>query len=127
MGGLSVNADAEVLTAEGKPIPGLWAAGECMGGVHGINRLGGNSLLDCVVYGRVAGNSATRFLLQNMPSMNAASRVAAIARHLSDSAVQASVSGGSNVSTSVEVQGNRMVLDITWGGAAAAASSSSSS
>merc|ERR1719335_1494604 len=54
MGGLEVTADAEVIGAKGV-IPGLYAAGEAAGGVHGNNRLGGNSLLDCVVYGRVAG------------------------------------------------------------------------
>lgn len=40
------------------PVPGLFAAGEVTGGVHGRNRLGGNSLLDCVVFGREAGKSA---------------------------------------------------------------------
>eukprot|EP00357_Protocruzia_adherens_P032291 CAMPEP_0115005468 /NCGR_PEP_ID=MMETSP0216-20121206/19885_1 /TAXON_ID=223996 /ORGANISM="Protocruzia adherens, Strain Boccale" /LENGTH=572 /DNA_ID=CAMNT_0002371791 /DNA_START=126 /DNA_END=1844 /DNA_ORIENTATION=- len=65
MGGLHVNAEAEVLGDEGK-IRGLWAAGEVMGGVHGINRLGGNSLLDCVVYGRVAGANASKYLYQDL-------------------------------------------------------------
>ena len=54
MGGLKVDEHAHVLGAKGI-IPGLYASGEVMGGVHGKNRLGGNSLLDCVVYGRVAG------------------------------------------------------------------------
>jgi len=40
------------------PIPGLFAAGEVTGGIHGRNRLGGNSLLDCVVFGREAGKRA---------------------------------------------------------------------
>merc|ERR1712224_504038 len=47
MGGLEVTADAEVISKDGV-IPGLYAAGEIAGGVHGNNRLGGNSLLDCV-------------------------------------------------------------------------------
>jgi len=57
MGGLKVDEHAHVLGPKG-PIKGLYAAGEVMGGVHGKNRLGGNSLLDCVVYGRVAGRTS---------------------------------------------------------------------
>merc|ERR1712216_330061 len=53
MGGLEITEDSEVVGAKGV-IPGLYAAGEIAGGVHGNNRLGGNSLLDCVVFGRVA-------------------------------------------------------------------------
>merc|ERR1719253_1684155 len=49
------NLPVEVEDKKGKAIPGLYAAGEIAGGVHGNNRLGGNSLLDCVVFGRVAG------------------------------------------------------------------------
>merc|ERR1712038_464547 len=52
-----------VLNSEGKPITGLYAAGEVAGGIHGNNRLGGNSLLDCVVFGRVAGRHAVKYLL----------------------------------------------------------------
>jgi len=62
MGGMSINGEAEALTAEGKVIGGLYSAGEAAGGIHGNNRLGGNSLLDCVVYGRVSGRSAARYL-----------------------------------------------------------------
>merc|ERR1712151_246388 len=57
MGGLEITADSECVTEKGV-IPGLYAAGEIAGGVHGNNRLGGNSLLDCVVFGRVAGKAA---------------------------------------------------------------------
>merc|ERR1712188_228682 len=60
MGGLEVTADAEVIGQRGV-IPGLYAAGEIAGGIHGNNRLGGNSLLDCVVYGRVAGKAACKY------------------------------------------------------------------
>lgn len=59
MGGIEVDTNASVISEKG-PIPGLWASGEIMGGVHGINRLGGNSLLDCVVYGRIAGREASK-------------------------------------------------------------------
>merc|ERR1711907_617578 len=46
-------------------IPGLYAAGEVAGGVHGNNRLGGNSLLDCVVFGRVAAEDCAKYMLGN--------------------------------------------------------------
>merc|ERR1712151_835117 len=62
MGGMKINGDAESLGAGDKIIGGLYSAGEAAGGIHGNNRLGGNSLLDCVVYGRVSGRSAARYL-----------------------------------------------------------------
>eukprot|EP00928_Gymnodinium_smaydae_P021493 TRINITY_DN1838_c1_g1_i1.p1 TRINITY_DN1838_c1_g1~~TRINITY_DN1838_c1_g1_i1.p1 ORF type:complete len:430 (-),score=119.56 TRINITY_DN1838_c1_g1_i1:66-1172(-) len=62
MGGMKINADAEGMGAADKVIPGIFAAGEAAGGIHGNNRLGGNSLLDCVVFGRVSGRSAARYL-----------------------------------------------------------------
>merc|ERR1711963_506212 len=49
MGGLEIDVNSAVVNANGQAIPGLYAAGEVAGGVHGNNRLGGNSLLDCVV------------------------------------------------------------------------------
>eukprot|EP00913_Durusdinium_trenchii_P033677 g31526.t1 len=52
MGGLECTVDAECIDKSGKVIPGLYVAGEAAGGIHGNNRLGGNSLLDCVVFGR---------------------------------------------------------------------------
>ncbi|OTA98136.1 hypothetical protein M426DRAFT_326216 [Hypoxylon sp. CI-4A] len=66
MGGVAFDSQAQVLRAtdggEGKltPIPGLWAAGEITGGIHGANRLGGSSLLECVVFGRIVGAEAAR-------------------------------------------------------------------
>merc|ERR1711953_52338 len=62
MGGLEIDAEGAVLGASGV-IKGLYAAGEVAGGVHGNNRLGGNSLLDCVVFGRVAGQAAAKYIL----------------------------------------------------------------
>merc|ERR1719159_2035491 len=62
MGGSEVNAKGQVMGKSG-PIPGLYAAGEVAGGVHGNNRLGGNSLLDCVVFGRVTAREAAKFML----------------------------------------------------------------
>jgi len=61
MGGLQCTVDAECIDAKGKVIPGLYVAGEAAGGIHGNNRLGGNSLLDCVVFGRVAGKAACKY------------------------------------------------------------------
>ena len=58
MGGLRIDGDARVLDASGKPVPRLFAAGEVCGGIHGANRLGGNALTECVVYGRIAGKNA---------------------------------------------------------------------
>jgi succinate dehydrogenase/fumarate reductase flavoprotein subunit len=62
MGGLKMNPDSEIQRGDDSIINGLYAAGEAMGGVHGNNRLGGNSLLDCVVFGRVSGRSAARYM-----------------------------------------------------------------
>merc|ERR1712115_730257 len=62
MGGSEVNAKGQVMGKSG-PIPGLYAAGEVAGGVHGNNRLGGNSLLDCVVFGRVTAREAAKYML----------------------------------------------------------------
>ena len=61
MGGVEINVNCEVLDANGNVIPGLFAAGEVTGGIHGENRLGGNALTDTVVFGRIAGNSASAF------------------------------------------------------------------
>jgi len=96
MGGLRINADAEVLaSADFKDtIHGLYAAGEVAGGVHGRNRLGGNSLLDCVVFGRVAGANAAAYLL-------------------SETLKNASIGGG-NVSVNVDM--SKQEVNISWGG-----------
>merc|ERR1711981_510330 len=61
MGGLETTVLGECVKG-GKALPGLYVAGEAAGGVHGNNRLGGNSLLDCVVYGRVAGRFAATYM-----------------------------------------------------------------
>lgn len=68
MGGLHIDNDAHVLAAPsghrastplgaGAPIPGLFAAGEVVGGIHGNNRLAGNALTECVVFGRIAAKA----------------------------------------------------------------------
>ena len=58
MGGLKIDSRTHVLNTEGQIIPGLFAAGEVTGGVHGGNRLGGNAVADFVVFGRIAGEEA---------------------------------------------------------------------
>merc|ERR1712032_1487220 len=63
MGGAEVDKNSNVIGSKGDAIPGLYAAGELAGGVHGNNRLGGNSLLDCVVFGRVAGKHCAKYML----------------------------------------------------------------
>merc|ERR1719473_2143801 len=63
MGGLEIDVNSNVVNTQGKAIQGLYAAGEVAGGVHGNNRLGGNSLLDCVVFGRVSGKHCAEYML----------------------------------------------------------------
>lgn len=62
MGGLKINSETQVLTEDGTAIPGLFAAGEVTGGVHGANRLGGNAVADFVVFGRIAAKSAAEYV-----------------------------------------------------------------
>lgn len=67
MGGAAINDKAQILVADAsgnefKPIEGLWAAGEITGGLHGDNRLGGSSLLECVIFGRTAGQQAAAYI-----------------------------------------------------------------
>ncbi|CAO3631701.1 unnamed protein product [Cunninghamella blakesleeana] len=83
MGGVEITPDAEIKAGGGAAIPGLFAAGEMCGGVHGANRLGGSSLLGCVVFGRVAGLSASRYqYAQLLQGSSASQRLGAIANHL---------------------------------------------
>lgn len=58
MGGLAITPKAEVIGNDLKPIPGLYAAGEICGGVHGMVRLGTVSIVDCLLFGRIAGKNA---------------------------------------------------------------------
>ncbi|KXJ85976.1 FAD binding domain-domain-containing protein [Microdochium bolleyi] len=88
MGGIEINDKAQVLNSEQKPFDGLYACGELAGGVHGANRLGGSSLLGCVVYGRVAGDSASNYLFQQAltgSAAGAAARVGQISLHIDPS------------------------------------------
>lgn len=88
MGGIEINDQAECLNEQGKPFDGLFVCGELAGGVHGANRLGGSSLLGCVVYGRVAGESASKYLFQqalNNAGGSAVSRLGQISLHIDPS------------------------------------------
>ncbi|KAF2836510.1 Flavocytochrome c [Patellaria atrata CBS 101060] len=88
MGGIEINDKAQVLNHDSKPFDGLFVCGELAGGVHGANRLGGSSLLGCVVYGRVAGESAAKYLFQNLLSggvSTAAQRLGQISLHIDPS------------------------------------------
>ncbi|CAH2355528.1 fumarate reductase 1 [[Candida] railenensis] len=88
MGGIKINDKSEVLYQvsdknEFKSFEGLYACGEVAGGVHGHNRLGGSSLLACVVYGRVAADSATKHVLEKLSqNSNAINRLKQISVHI---------------------------------------------
>ncbi|KAM0790948.1 hypothetical protein ACM66B_004253 [Microbotryomycetes sp. NB124-2] len=83
MGGIEIDPTGRVLDTALKPIPGLFASGEIAGGVHGANRLGGSSLLGCVVFGRVAGDSASSYVLKQISTgQTAASRLGQVGGHL---------------------------------------------
>lgn len=60
MGGVEINTSAQVMSVEGEIIPGLFAAGEVTGGIHGTNRLGGNAVADALVFGRIAGQNVVK-------------------------------------------------------------------
>ena len=64
MGGLAINTDAQVLNENANAVPGLFAAGEVTGGVHGANRLGGNAMADIAVFGKIAGTNAAAYAKQ---------------------------------------------------------------
>ena len=61
LGGVVIDGRCRVLDASGAPVPGLYAAGEVTGGVHGFNRIGGNAGTEVLVFGRIAGEEAARF------------------------------------------------------------------
>ncbi|KAI7865853.1 FAD binding domain-containing protein [Spinellus fusiger] len=109
MGGVEITPSAEIKSTQGGAVSGLFAAGEMCGGVHGANRLGGSSLLGCVVFGRVAGQSAVRHLfsqLVNSSSQRAQQRLGAIAGHLG---------GQGGIQLSIQQnEPNRIVVDIAW-------------
>ncbi|KAF9174525.1 hypothetical protein BGX21_000902 [Mortierella sp. AD011] len=111
MGGVDINDEASIKDTTDKTIPGLFAAGEMCGGVHGANRLGGSSLLGCVVFGRTAGDSVSNYVKSN-PVIGSGAAAAAQA---------ISLPGGFTTSVTVDPSGNKINLEISWGGAAKSA------
>ncbi|KAK8847389.1 hypothetical protein IAR55_005247 [Kwoniella newhampshirensis] len=104
MGGLEIGTNSAVHDAQNKPIPGLFACGELAGGVHGANRLGGSSLLGCVVFGRVAGDSVSSYLLSTLTNERAANRVSNIAGHLLETKIR------------VDPNSKNVNLEFSWAG-----------
>lgn len=102
MGGVQINDKAEIVrpSAEngkfGKAMKGLYAAGEVCGGVHGKNRLGGSGLLGCVVYGRVAGDSAAKELLAQLTESTVNRRVGGLMQQLAPGSFAITVNPGQN-------------------------------
>ncbi|KAG6821015.1 hypothetical protein H0H93_007905 [Arthromyces matolae] len=107
MGGLEIDPESRVIDKSGKPIPGLFAAGEVAGGVHGANRLGGSSLLGCVVFGRVAGDSASAYLLQAASAavQKAGGRLSALSSHIASSSTSTASPAAKPTSASANVPG----------------------
>jgi flavocytochrome c len=107
MGGLKIDGNSQVIGTNGQPIAGLWCAGECAGGVHGVNRLGGSSLLDCVVFGRVSGRNASAFVLESLLAQGPATG-----------------GGGGAASVTVTPTGdNKVNVEISWGKGVSSAAS----
>ena len=73
MGGVKVDSYGRVVRADGTPVAGLFAAGEIIGGVHGKNRLGGNALTECAVFGRLVGTNVN--IVSNTDAPSAATEV----------------------------------------------------
>merc|ERR1711933_554526 len=102
-GGLRINGGAEVLNASDQVLAGLYGAGEAAGGIHGNNRLGGNSLLDCVVFGRVAGKACAKYMLgDDMKETSLA--------ELSGGGLSGAVEGSKNAGGSYEDNMNKPLL-----------------
>ncbi|SCV70307.1 BQ2448_1701 [Microbotryum intermedium] len=116
MGGVEIDPASRVLDTAGKPIPGLFASGEIAGGVHGANRLGGSSLLGCVVFGRVAGASAASYLLKSISTSGKAnSRLNQVGGHL-----------GMATTVRIDHSSKKVHLEFSWDDQGASASSPSS-
>jgi len=90
MGGIRVNGDTQMST-----VPGLFAAGEAAAGLHGANRLGGNSLSDLIVFGKRAGEFAARFAKERGPGQINDNQIEAIARQTLEPFNRGATAGGS--------------------------------
>lgn len=109
MGGVEIDNHGRVLGPNG-PVPGLFAGGEITGGVHGANRLGGSSLLDCVVFGRVTGLSAAKYLLSSLSS-----------------GTLSNDNSGSGIRLTVDQKNEKLTVDINFGGKSLGSSSTTTS
>lgn len=107
MGGIKINDKSEVLFKNDQneiPFQGLYACGEVAGGVHGHNRLGGSSLLACVVFGRVAADQASSYLLQQLSKAGSGAGINEAA---------ASLSRLKQISLHIDPNNDRVIVD--WG------------
>ncbi|KIR56857.1 fumarate reductase [Cryptococcus gattii Ru294] len=108
MGGLEIGTNAAVHNANGGQVEGLYACGELAGGVHGANRLGGSSLLGCVVFGRVAGDSVSAYLLSHLTNSDAnakaAKRLGTINNHLVETKIK------------LDPESSALQVSFSWGG-----------
>ena len=95
MGGVRVDPDSQMST-----VPGLFAAGECAAGLHGANRLGGNSLSDLLVFGQRAGQHAAAYAKEQAAGTIDQSQIESVARH----ALEPFDRGGTNVEGPYQVQ-----------------------
>ena len=116
MGGVRINTYTEVLDTDGYVIPGLFAAGEVVGGIHGNNRLGGSAVADIVVFGRIAGENAVAYV-QETTGFTERTIVIEVAEHVigaqgdfTDGVFEGSafVFGG-NLTVQVTVEGGNVV------------------
>lgn len=129
MGGVQINPKAEIVRPSkvegkfGEVVPGLFAAGEVAGGVHGKNRLGGSGLLGCVVYGRVAGDTAAKYLLSQLINDSEATanrRVGGLVGQLAPGSFSITVNPGQN-SFTVQLPGATGAPSVASSAAAAPA------
>jgi succinate dehydrogenase flavoprotein subunit len=105
MGGIEVDADSQMST-----VPGLFAAGECAGGLHGANRLGGNSLSDLLVFGKRAGEHAAEFArARAFGRVNDAQIDESVARALQPFEA-AHLKGGRGIENPFQIQADLQVL-----------------
>ena len=114
MGGIKINTNAEVIDTKGNVIPGLYAAGETTGGIHGGNRVGGNAVCDFVVFGNIAGSNAVAYIRGEAPAPAAAAPAAAAGGAYVPGTYTAEATGMGTVKVSLTVDENaitEVVLD----------------
>lgn len=118
MGGLKISVDAEVLDKQGRAIPGLYCTGELCGGVHGKNRLGGSSLLDCVVFGRVSGATATKYMLKKFvtDSSHTTSSSSSSRGGVGDFGIVLDHHGLTKTVVSLDPHQKKLTFDVSWNG-----------